>query len=142
MKRVHIILSSTAVALVVAIGSTTPTLAAVCNNVTFSLTNRSPGAITVTQVRYRDLNSGDPSQMRVENIRDFPCASNDTCTSNGDDLGSITRPRQNHNLTDIQFRFQRLDNLGAWQDADWGDEYVPATLTCTDDRNYGPYEVF
>ena len=88
-----------------------------------------------TQVRHRDLNSGDPSQMRVENIRDFPCASNDTCTSNGDDLGSITRPRQNHNLTDIQFRFQRLDNLGAWQDADWGDEYVPATLTCTDDRN-------
>ena len=141
MKRVHIILSSTAVALVVAIGSTTPTLAAVCENVTFSFTNRSEGPIQVTGVGYRDLNSGDPNRRRVENVPNLPCASGDTCETDGDDLGSITRPRENHDLTDVQFRFRQQDRLGAWQADEWSDENVPADLRCTDRRNYGPYDI-
>ena len=72
MKRVHTILSRTAVALVVAIGSTTPTLAAVCENVTFSFTNRSEGPIQVTGVGYRDLNSGDPTAGASRTSRTCP----------------------------------------------------------------------
>src|SRR5262245_38442912 len=81
MNRVPITISRTAAALLFALGATTPTLAAVCNNVTFSLTNESDGPILVTQVRYRDLDSGDPSRRWVENVRDFSCPSGWTCAT-------------------------------------------------------------
>jgi hypothetical protein len=142
MNRGPITLSRTAIALVVALVATTPTLAAVCNNVTFSLTNESDGPILVTQVRYRDLDSGNPNQFRVENIRDFSCPSGWTCTSDEQDLGSVTRPRENHELTDIQFLHSHEDAFGNWTAAVWSTRNVPANPTCTDGRNYGAYDVF
>jgi hypothetical protein len=140
MKRAHITLSRAA-ALVVTLVTTTPTLAAVCNNVTFSLTNVSDGPILVTQVRYRDLDSGDPNQFRVENVRDFSCPSDQTCATEEQDLGSVTRPRENHELTDIQFLHSHEDEFGDWLPAVWSTRNVPVDKTCTDDRNYGAYDV-
>src|SRR5262245_48543402 len=131
----------TAFALLLALGATTPTRAAVCNNVTFSLTNESDGPILVTEVRYRDLDSGDPSQFRVENVQDFSCPSGWTCWTDEQDLGSVARPRENHELTDIQFHHSHQDAFGNWQPAVWSSSNVPANMTCTDDRNYGAYDV-
>jgi hypothetical protein len=141
LNRGHITPSRTATALVVALGAATPTLAAVCNNVTFSLTNQSDGPILVTEVRYRDLDSGNPGQFRVENVRDFSCPSEWTCATDEQDLGSVTRPRENHELTDIQFHHSHQDAFGIWQPAVWSSSNVPADMTCTDGRNYGHYDV-
>jgi hypothetical protein len=129
-------------AAVVLLGSTTPTLAAVCNNVTFSLINGTDGPIEVRRVGYRDLDSGEPGTRREENVPNFACPSGDTCTTTRQDLGSITRPRENHELTDIQFEHSHLDEFGDWGDPHWGASYVPdtTTTTCIDDHNYGPFE--
>ena len=134
-------LSRAAVALALALGSTTPALAAVCNNVTFSFINESDGPILVTRVRYRDLDSGDPSRFWVENVRDISCPSGWLCWTDGDDLGSVTRPRENHELTDIQFLHSHQDEFGAWRPAVWSSSNVPNNMTCEDDRNYGHYDV-
>ena len=143
MKRVHITLSRTAIALVVALGATTPTLAAVCNNVIFRFTNTTEGPIRVDEVGYRDLDSANPGQLRTEEVRRNPtrCASGATCDIPEQDLGSITRPREQHELTDVQVRYQEMDDLGRWQDLEWSDANVPADMTCRDDRTYGPYAI-
>jgi hypothetical protein len=92
-------------------------------------------------VRYRDLDSGNPGRFWVENVRDFSCPSGWTCSTDGDDLGSITRPRENHELTDIQFLHSHQDEFGAWLPAVWSSRNVPSNMTCTDGRNYGAYNV-
>lgn len=115
--------------------------AAVCNNVTFSLVNNSDGPIRVTRVRYRDLNSGNPNRRWEENVPDFSCPASQTCFTSAQDLGSVTRPRENHDLTDIQFLHSHLDAFGNWMPAVWSSASVPADLTCTDGRNYGSYGV-
>lgn len=119
----------------------TATHAAVCNNVTFSLKNVSDGPIRVTRVRYRDLDSGNPSRRWEQNVDDFSCPAGDTCFTDPRDLGSVTRPRQNHELTDIQFFHSHLDEFGNWLPEVWSAASVPADMTCTDGRNYGTYSV-
>ena len=115
--------------------------AAVCNNVTFSLINVSDGPIRVTRVRYRDLDSGNPNRRWEENVPDFSCPATQTCFTAPSDLGSVTRPRENHELTDIQFLHSHLDEFGNWMTAVWSTPDVPADPTCTDGRNYGSYSV-
>lgn len=144
MKRVHITLSGTAIALVAALGATTPALAAVCENVTFSFKNglSSERTINVVKVRYRDTDSSDPGKEWVENVHNTECPTYHdygTCRTNGDDLGSITRPRENHELTDIQFYYHEADPSGGWQHPKWSSDYKPFIRRCTDDRDYGPY---
>jgi hypothetical protein len=115
--------------------------AAVCNNVSFSLTNVSDGPIRVTRVRYRDLDSGNPNRRWEENVPDFSCPASQTCFTSPRNLGSLTRPRENHELTDIQFFHSHLDEFGNWLPEVWSAADVPSTKTCTDGRNYGSYDV-
>lgn len=128
-------------ALLVALGAAAPAGAAVCNNVTFWLTNTSDGPILVTKVGYRDLDSSNPSKRWVENVNDFSCPAGQTCATNPQDLGSATRPRENHELTDIQFFHSHQDIYGNWKKEVWSSKNVPSTMTCTDDRDYGAYDV-
>lgn len=115
--------------------------AAVCNNVTFSLKNTSDGPILVSRVRYRDLDSSDTSRRWEQNVDDFSCPADETCYTDPRNLGSATRPRENHELTDIQFLHAHQDKFGAWMNPVWSSASVPADMTCTDGRNYGTYNV-
>jgi hypothetical protein len=115
--------------------------AAVCNNVTFSLTNVSSGPIRITRVGYRDLDSGNPGRRWEQDVPDFSCPAGQTCFTTPRNLGSVTRPRENHELTDIQFLHSHQDAFGAWMAAVWSTPDVPASMTCTDGRNYGSYDV-
>jgi hypothetical protein len=141
MQRIHVTLVRSLAALLVACGATAPSLAAVCNNVSFSMINTSDGPIKILKVRYRDLDSSDTSKRWEQNVTDRECPAGWECTTSEEDLGSITRPRENHELTDIQFSHQHQDIFGNWKAAIWSAADVPDTMTCTDNRNYGPYEV-
>ncbi len=136
MKTKRIRVTRNAAALLVAFGTTTPAMAAVCNDVTFTFTNATNDLIQVTKVGYRDLNSSNPNTRRVDNISTENCASEDTCTTNGEDLGSIAKPRENHDLTDIQFWHSH--NLGSYI---WSTPSVVADHACHDNHNYGPFDV-
>ncbi len=140
MNRTLSHLSRVAAALL-AIGAAAGSQAAVCNNVVFSFTNISSGPILVSRVDYRDLDSSDSGRRWIQNVTDFACASGDTCATDPRDLGSITRPRQNHELTDIRFEHAHLDDLGSWRDPVWSSSNVPVDMTCTDNRTYGAYDV-
>jgi len=140
----HHIPARTAASLLVALSALAaalPSSAAVCTNVVFGLINDSDGPIQVTQIGYRDLDSANTATRRVENVRDFACPSGDTCFTTPQDLGSITTPRRNHELTDIQFRHRHQDEFGAWLPEVWSSANEPVTLTCTNGRTYGNYHV-
>ncbi len=142
MQRIHApLVRSTLAALLLAGGATLPALAAVCNNVTFSFTNTSGGPIKVTKVGYRDLDSSNPGKRRVENVADIQCPDTWVCFTAPQDLGSATRPRENHELTDVQFLHAHQDAFGNWLPEVWSSKSVPADMTCTDNRNYGAYIV-
>jgi hypothetical protein len=115
--------------------------AAVCNNVTFSLTNTSDGPIRIIRVGYRDLDSANPNRRWEQNVPTLQCPAGQTCFTVARNLGSATRPRENHELTDIQFLHAHLDAFGNWMDEVWSAPDVPADMTCTDGRNYGHYDV-
>jgi hypothetical protein len=118
-----------------------PSQAAVCNNVVFSLTNKSEGPILITRIGYRDLNSSDPSARITENVKDFACPAGAPCETKPQDLGGLTKPRQNHNLTDIQFEHSHEDEFGDWKEPVWSSKNVPVDMLCTDGRTYGRYDV-
>lgn len=141
MNRTAFTIARSLSLLCVAAGAVLPAGAAVCNNVVFSFTNTTDGPILVTKVGYRDLDSGKPSKRWVENVKDLACPAGQTCFTSERDLGSVTRPRENHELTDIQFLHSHEDEFGDWKTAVWSSTNVPASMTCTDDRTYGPYDV-
>jgi hypothetical protein len=118
-----------------------PGRAAVCNNVVFQFTNTTSGPLLLQKVGYRDLDSGDPNKRWIEDFKDVKCPAGDTCSTAPQDLGSITRPRENHELTDIQVLHSHEDEFGDWMTAVWSSKNVPANMTCTDGRTYGPYDV-
>ena len=115
--------------------------AAVCNNVVFSFTNVTDLPILVTRVGYRDLNSSDPGTRVIEQVKDVPCPKQTTCHTAPQNLGGVTKPRENHNLTDIQFEHSHEDEFGDWKDPVWGSKNVPFDMLCTDNRTYGPYDL-
>ena len=119
-----------------------PAGAAVCTQVTFALDNVTDGPILITQVGYRDLNSSNPSQRITEGLPgNMVCPAHTTCWLPPQDLGSITSPRRNHNLTDIQYRHSHEDKFGDWMTAVWSSKNTPDTKKCTNGRTYGPYDV-
>ncbi len=140
MNRHQLTLSRAALILFAAVAATS-SMAAVCQDVTFSLINQSAGPIQVVAVRYRDLDSNDTARRWEQNVTDFSCPSGFLCTTDPRNLGSATRPRRNHELTDIQFHHSHLDQFGAWLAPVWSSANVPSTMTCTDNRNYGAFDV-
>lgn len=141
MNTLNIAAARSIAAASLAFAITLPAGAAVCNNVTFTLTNTSGGPIMVYEVGYRDLNSSKPSKRITENVSPFSCPSTYTCTSAPQDLGSIVKPRENHDLTDIQFLHSHQDIYGNWLPAVWSTKNTPFSMKCTDGRDYGPYDV-
>lgn len=121
--------------------ATSSTQAAVCNNVFFSFKNTTDLPILVTRVSYRDLNSSDPSNVIIENVPDKACPANRSCSTSGQDLGGLGKPRENHNLTDIKFEHSHEDEFGDWKSPVWSNANVPWDMLCTDGRTYGPYDV-
>jgi hypothetical protein len=135
-------IASATVALGLALcGAAMPGRAAVCNNVVFTFTNTTDGPLLITKVGYRDLDAANPSKRWVENVKDVACPSQWTCKTEPQDLGSLTRPRENHELTDIQFLHSHEDEFGDWMDPVWSTKNVPFDMTCTDGRTYGPYDI-
>jgi hypothetical protein len=120
----------------------TPGRAAVCNNVVFTFTNQTDGPLLITKVGYRDLDAANTSTRWVENVKDVACPKGQTCETAPQNLGSVTRPRENHELTDIQFLHSHEDEFGDWLPPVWSSKNVPFDMTCRDDRTYGPYDVF
>jgi hypothetical protein len=113
----------------------------VCNNVVFSFTNVTDLPILITRVGYRDLNSGSPDKRIIEQVKDVPCPKQSTCHTTPQDLGGLGKPRENHNLTDIQYEHSHQDEFGDWKDPVWSSKNVPFDELCIDDRTYGPYDV-
>jgi len=137
MKRIHMSLSRTAIALLVSLGATTPTLAAQCNDVIFSLRNMMGFDVEINRVRYRDLDAANAATRWVENVPNETCNIGQTCALDPQNLGSVTRPRRNHELTEIQFEYRRLGGNWAWS-TPMG---IPSNMTCTNGRTYGAFEI-
>lgn len=137
--RIH---PTSTIALAIALcAGASPGQAAVCNNVTFMFTNNTDGPLLIQKVGYRDLDSGNTGKRWTEDFKDVACPAHQTCSAKPQDLGSIARPRENHELTDIQFWHSHEDEFGDWLPAVWSSKNVPFDMTCTDGRTYGPFDV-
>ena len=138
MKTKHLYFALNAAALLVVVGMATPTMADVCNNVSFYAYNPNNDDIRIYRVRYRDLNSGDPNAFHTENVGDITCVRKSTCVTDPQDLGGLGSPREHHDLTDIEFEHahKQADGTG-WGSANWSSANTPSILECTDNRNYG-----
>lgn len=140
MNRTLSYLSRVAAA-VLAVGAAATSQAAVCNDVVFALTNTSGGPILISRVDYRDLDSSNTSTRWTENVPDLSCPSGHTCYLAAQNLGGITHPRENHELTEIRFEHAHLDEFGSWKAPIWSTKNIPVDMTCTDGRTYGAYDV-
>ena len=117
-----------------------PAAATPCYNVTFSFLNAHATGqrIQVKKVKYFDRIS---NKTRTEDVEDRECAFGKVCTTDGDDLGSLTEPVQGHDLTDIQFFLSFKEADGDWSDAVWGSKKQPTDEQCRNDRNYGHFTI-
>jgi hypothetical protein len=139
MKNKHLHFSLNAASLLFAVWIATPAMADVCNNVTFFAHNPDPtDDIRIYRVRYHDLNSGNPNTFHTENVDNITCVHGNTCATDPQDLGGVGSPRENHDLTDIEFEFafRQSDGTG-WGARNWSSPNTPTDLNCTDNRNYG-----
>jgi hypothetical protein len=129
-----------AIVLVGALSASTPTLAAPCNGVKFTFENNFEADVRVTRVRYRD--SDDNSfNTRMEDVENVFCPAKSQCNTDGDNLGSITRPVRNHELFSFEVEYQPEDGNG-WGPTDWTDaQQTDGSQTCVDGKTYGRFEI-
>lgn len=123
-----------ALTLALALGG--PALAAVCQDVTFTVQNghRTNDLIKIKKVKYLDVTA---NSTNTEDVVDITCSAGSTCTTLGDDLGSTLEARLGHDLTNVQFQFQYKELDGDWSDPVWSKKFKPTDLECRNDRNYG-----
>jgi hypothetical protein len=118
-----------------------PTLAAVCNNVSFYAQNTDPGNdLRITRVEYKDNSSGNPSATHTEDIPAIICVKGNQCVSTPQNLGSVFEPRENHDLYDIKYYYAYRKGTG-WGTPTWSSPATPYDMRCTDGRSYGPYNI-
>lgn len=123
-------------AAVLALGLAAPAMSAVCQDVTFTVKNdHSTGkSIKIKKVKYRDVIA---ASLNTEDVVDIVCGHGQTCTTLGDDLGSVVEPRLGHDLNLIQFQYQYKEADGDWSSPVWSEKFKPSDRTCRNDRDYG-----
>lgn len=136
MIRFPIARLAQAAALSLAFSAGVPALAAVCQDVTFTVNNGhyTGKIIKIKKVKYWDDTA---NSSNTEDVVDINCGTGKTCTTLGDDLGSIAEDRLLHDLTNIQFQYQYKEADGDWSTPVWSKKFVPTDTECRNDRNYG-----
>lgn len=115
-----------------AIGASTPSMAAVCNDVIFRNHNTNATDMKIYKVRFKDRNAGNPSAWHTEDLKNYTCAAGSDCVSiKREDLGS----RENHNLHSFQFRYAYRSGSG-WGAKNWSSSNTDPDELCVDDREY------
>ena len=131
MSRMPVLLSCAAI-LFTSIVATAPSMAAVCNDVTFRNHNTNAVDMKIYKVRFKDRNAGNPNAWHTEDLRDYTCAAGSDCVSmRAEDLGS----RENHNLYSFQFKYAHRSGSG-WGSKSWSSSSTDPDELCEDDREY------
>jgi hypothetical protein len=125
-----------AAALTLAVAFGAPALAAVCQDVTFTVKNGhvTNDSIKIKKVKYLDVTA---NTTNTEDVVDITCSAGNTCSTLGDDLGSAFEARLGHDLTNVQFQFQYKELDGDWSSPVWSKKFKPTDRECRNDRNYG-----
>ena len=128
------IAQAAALGLTISLGA--PALAAVCQDITFTVNNGhvTNDIIKIKKVKYKDVTA---NTTNTEDVVDITCSPGNTCTTLGDDLGSTIEARLGHDLTNIQFQYQYKELDGDWSSPVWSRKFVPTDKECRNDRNYG-----
>jgi hypothetical protein len=124
------------VAAAFALGIAGPVLAATCQDITFTVKNDhyTGDEIKIKKVKYRDTTS---ATNNTEDVVDITCQHGNTCTTLGDDLGSLVEPRLGHDLSNVQFYYSYREADGDWSTPLWSKKFKPTDKECTNGRNYG-----
>jgi len=121
-----------------ALGVAGPSLAAVCQDVTFTFTNShyTGKEIKIKKVKYRDTTA---ATTNTEDVIDITCQFGSTCGTWGDDLGSLVEDRLGHDLSNFQFYYSYREADGQYSLPLWSPKFKPAknNMECTNGRNYG-----
>ena len=123
-------------ALSLAISLGAPALAAVCQDITFTVNNGhvTNDLIKIKKVKYQDVTA---NSSNTEDVVDIVCGAGSTCTTLGDGLGSTFEARLGHSLTNVQFQYQYKEADGDWSSPVWSRKFKPTDQECRNDRNYG-----
>lgn len=124
------------VAAALALGIAGPSLAGVCQDVTFTFKNShyTGKEIKIKKVKYRDTTA---ASTNTEDVVDITCQFGNTCSTLGDDLGSLVEDRLGHNLSNMQFYYSYREADGQWSLPLWSPKFKPTDKECTNGRDYG-----
>ena len=136
MNASHTLIARLAAAAALALGLAGPSLAGVCQAITFTVHNShyTGDEIKIKKVKYRDLTA---ATNNTEDVIDITCQFGSTCTTYGDDLGSVVEGRLGHDLGNIQFYYSYREADGQWSPLMWSKKFKPTDQECTNGRNYG-----
>lgn len=132
------IIGALAIAAALTGGSSVSQASDACTKVKFKLTNHHQDKVAIKVLKVEFYNS-DSGKWKTEDLANFECGYDKTCTTSGDNLADA----EGRNITKVKFHFQYKERDGQWSKEFTGGEKAieSSAQRCTANKTYGAFEI-